>query len=170
RMRAQAVPAPPPMAEMAADAAAVMKAVEEQLGDLKLYRVPERVTVSAKGLKQVAFLEKDRVEGDIVYTGQCSPWDEQSDFNETGLLFRTENDERHGLGAALPMGGVTIFEPTSAGELLLAETNLRDHAEGQDVEIELGGSPQVRFSCAREADFDWDSNQRVWLPMRVTVP
>src|SRR5690606_11397213 len=49
------------------------------------------------------------------------------------------------------------------------ETNLRDHAEGQDVEIELGRSPQVRFSCAREADFDWDSNQRMWLPMRVTV-
>jgi len=148
----------------------VMKAVEEQLGDLKLYRVPERVTVSAKGLKQIAFLEKDRVEGDIAYTGGCSPGDDDGgDFRHAGLLFRTENDERHGLGAALPMGGVTIFEPSEAGELLLAETNMRDHAEGQDVEIELGESPQVQFSCAREADFDWNSGQHLWLPMRVTL-
>jgi hypothetical protein len=154
-------------AEMAAPMEKMM-AEEEQLGDLKLFRVPERVTVSAKGLKQIAFLDKDSVEGDIAYIAACSPWNE-TEFAEAGILFRTENDERHGLGAALPMGGVTIFEPTSAGELLLAETNMRDHAEGQDVEIELGGSPQVRFSCARAADFDWNDDRRRWLPMRVTV-
>ena len=145
-----------------------MMAEEEQLGDFKLFRVPERVTVSAKGLKQIAFLDKDSVEGDIAHIAACSPWNE-TEFAAAGILFRTENDERHGLGAALPMGGVTIFEPTSAGELLLAETNMRDHAEGQDVEIEVGESPQVRFSCAREADFDWNDDRRRWLPMRVTV-
>ena len=170
RSRARPVPAPPPMAEMVADAAAVMKAVEEELGDLKLYRVPERVTVSAKGLKQIAFLQKDEVEGDIAYTAECRPGaDDGGNFRPVGLLFRTRNDEVHGLGAALPMGGVTIFEPASAGELLLAETNMRDQAEGQEVEIALGESPQVQFSCAAEAGFDWRSDQRRWLPMRVAV-
>jgi hypothetical protein len=154
-------------AEMAAPMEKMM-AEEEQLGDLKLFRVPERVTVSAKGLKQIAFLDKDRVKGDIAYIAACGPWNE-TEFVAAGILFRTENDARHGLGAALPMGGVTIFEPTSAGELLLAEANMRDHAEGQDVEIEAGESPQVQFSCSREADFEWNSDRSRWLPMRVTV-
>ena len=38
---------------------------------------------------------------------------------------------------ALPMGAITIFEPSSAGELLVGEQRLRDYAEGQDIEIEL---------------------------------
>ncbi|MEL6238568.1 MAG: hypothetical protein AAFQ90_08245, partial [Pseudomonadota bacterium] len=69
-------PPSPPMAMMDADrivvtgarraetlqetalAVALVTATEEDLGDLKLFRAPARVDVSAKGLKQVAFLNK----------------------------------------------------------------------------------------------------------------
>ena len=124
-----------------------MMAVEEALGDLKLYRVPEPVTVSARGLKQVAFLDRDRVEGRLMYETECAPWTETGGFVSARMRFETVNDKAHGLGVALPMGGVTFFEPTSRGELFVGEQRLRDHAEGQDVEIDLGESAQVFAAC-----------------------
>src|SRR5690606_38252816 len=69
--------------EFAADVA--MKAVEEALGDLKLYRVPEPVTVLAKSLKQVVFLDQDEVRGRLLYKVACSPW-EQFDEPRPGSM------------------------------------------------------------------------------------
>ena len=60
-----------PSPVVAVDAA--MLAEEEALGDLKLYRVPEPVTVSAKSLKQIAFLDQDEVEGRLLYQSHCEP-------------------------------------------------------------------------------------------------
>src|SRR5690606_13698163 len=83
----------------------------------------------------------------------------------TRMLFEAINDRRHGLGVSLPMGGVTMFEPTSAGELLLAEGSLRDHAEGQDVTLELGESAQVMVRCERMDDGESGNEVR----MRASV-
>ncbi len=141
RMQRKAVETAAPIAVVAA---------EEQLGDLKLYRVPERMAVAAKGLKQIAFLQRDKVAGHFLYTASCSPGDEGGGPLAAGMLLATRNDEKHGLGVALPMGGITIFEPSSAGDLLVGEENLRDFAVGQDVEISLGDSSQVFAVCDRK--------------------
>ena len=134
-------------AGFAASSPLAVIAVEEAVGDLKLYRVPERVTVSAKGLKQVAFLDRDSVEGRLLYTTRCTPDDDSEEAVPTAMLLATVNDRKHGLGMALPMGGITLFEPGAAGDLLIGENRLRDHAEGQDVEIALGESSQVFAQC-----------------------
>jgi hypothetical protein len=68
------------------------------------------------------------------------------------MLLATVNDERHGLGAALPRGGLTVFEPSPAGDLLVGEQNLRDYAEGQDVELPIALSRQVFGQCRRPGD------------------
>lgn len=156
-------PPPPPMAPppppapapvMAQDAIvltaarAPMKAEEEQLGDLKLYRVPEHVTVSAKGLKQIAFLDEDKVEGRMLYQTICSPWNNGNSASSAGMLLLTVNDKAHGLGAAMPMGAITFFEASPQGELFVGEQRLRDYAEGQDIEILLGQSTQVFGQCS----------------------
>ena len=102
-------------------ASPVMVAGEENLGDLKLYRVPEPVTVAAKGQKQVAFLDKQGVTGRFVYVQDCDPYEERDeDLAPARILFATENTERRGLGAALPNGGLTLYEPTSTGDQLVA--------------------------------------------------
>lgn len=161
-------PMPAPMMESAmADGIMVtasrakvgMVAQEEQLGDLKLYRVPESIDVSAKGLKQVAFLDKDKVEGEYVYTYRCDAWDVPNRFEDlewtpqsTTIVFETVNDEKHGLGVALPTGGLTLFEPTAFGDQLVAENRLRDYAKGQDVEIALGQSSVVFGACGRDLE------------------
>jgi hypothetical protein len=178
-------PPPPPSAPMAAMeivvtgaslqrrsmdmATPAMKAEEEALGDLKLYRVPERVTVAAKSLKQVVFLDQDAVEGRLLYKTACSPWDNQDEPLPAGMLLATVNDKRHGLGMALPMGGITVFEPTSFGDQLVGEERIRDYAEGQDVELALGESSQVFALCERPGLVDPGENPARWVPMRVTL-
>jgi hypothetical protein len=154
----------------ARDAAApAMKAEEEALGDLKLYRVPKRVTVSAKSLKQVVFLDQDEVEGRLLYKTACSPWDNQDEPQSAGMWLATVNDKQHGLGMALPMGGITVFEPSSFGDQLVAEERIRDYAEGQDVELALGESSQVFALCERPGLVDPGENPARWTPMRVTL-
>ncbi|BBC72610.1 conserved hypothetical protein [Altererythrobacter sp. B11] len=158
-------PAPPPpgIAPMAMDAAIVvtgariapkvmqsaagMVAREEDVGDLKLYRVPEPVTVSAKSLKQVAFLQREEVRGRMLYTARCEPGTLEDAVQPATRLFATVNDKRHGLGVALPMGGISFFEPSDSGEQFVGEPRLRDHASGQDVEVELGPASSVFTQC-----------------------
>lgn len=171
------MPPPPPMEVMYAPAAApqmmmraesvgftgsrmkvsdVMTAREENLGDLKLFRVPERVDVSAKGMKQVAFLNKDAVKARYLYQAACEPYawfdDQSRPPTPASLLLVTKNEEAKGLGIALPQGSMTIYEPTpdslGRGDQLAGKTSLRDYARGQDMELELGGSRQVFSRCA----------------------
>ncbi len=158
------MPPPAPMAMASADimvtaqrnkevlmeaplAIGAMEAEEEDLGDLKLYRVPERVTVSAQSLKQIAFLDKGEATGELFYRLSCSPWEAGDWIRPLRMTLETTNDDDHGLGAALPMGEVTLFERSERGDLLIGQDWLRDHATGQDVEIELADSSQVIGRC-----------------------
>ena len=47
--------------------APVMQAQQEELGDLKLYRIPEPVTVAARSQKQVALLQRPGVQVRTLY-------------------------------------------------------------------------------------------------------
>jgi hypothetical protein len=170
-------PPPAPIMAMAREAQDIVvtggriasKAQEEALGDLKLYRVSDRVTVAAQSLKQVAFLDQDKVKGRLLYEISCAPSDNQNEPQPTSILLATVNDKRHGLGMALPMGGVTVFGPSAFGAQLVAEDRVRDYAEGQDVELGLGESRQVFAQCQRpQAEGEIDNNTR-WRPMRTTV-
>ncbi|MGC1269646.1 MAG: hypothetical protein WA842_03515 [Croceibacterium sp.] len=163
--------APPMMqesrnADIVVTGSRIMKATEENLGDLKLYRVPERVTVAAKALKQVAFLDEDRVEGRLLYRASCSPYEEQAEAVDAERLLVTINDKRHGLGMALPQGGITFYEPAADSLQLVAEADLRDHASGQDVEIALGSSAQVQAQCRNGQD---SASVKGWRRMGETL-
>ena len=174
-------PPPPPMA-MAAPMAevvvtgsrmdmakAAMVASEEALGDLKLYRVPEPITVAAKSMKQVVFLDRSGVTGEVQYRVACSPWSDDDGPRQLRMLLRTKNDKKHGLGVALPDGGATVFEPSSRGDLLLAEPSLRDYAEGQDVDLELGQSPSAFGLCVKDTGRDYDDEGYPWIPLHANV-
>jgi len=154
-------------------AVSVVTAEEENLGDLKLFRVPDRVDVSAKGLKQVAFLNKEEVKARFLYTAGCDPWNWIGDLEEPSsaeMLLVTKNEEKQGLGIALPQGALNLFEPTSFGTQLAATTELRDYARGQDVELEIGNSAQVFASCARLGEDDEDRlDDGKWTKMRANL-
>ncbi|MEL7197405.1 MAG: hypothetical protein AAGL10_03740 [Pseudomonadota bacterium] len=146
----------------------VVTASEENLGDLKLFRVPGRVDVSAKGMKQVAFLNQEKVEGRFLYAFECQPYSWIEQLGEpvgAEMLLVTKNEKKKGLGLALPQGAMTVFEPTSRGMQLAASTNLRDFGRGQDVELDIGTSAQVFAQCARLKEESFDDDSRKWTRM-----
>ncbi|MGE5952946.1 MAG: hypothetical protein ACM308_04915, partial [Qipengyuania vulgaris] len=153
---------------------------EEDLGELKLYRVPRPVTVAAKGMKQVAFLSKEAVRTRWVYEAHCDFGDEFDDWyddpenigdtmGETQIKLVTENTEEFGLGASLPLGSLTVYEDTSLGPQLVSELELRDYPYGQDVELELGESAQVFSECGYLGEEAPEDRGHRWSKMRVLV-
>lgn len=131
------------MLEMASPVAVVV-AEQEDLGDLKLYRVPERVTVSAKGQKQVAMIVQPDVRYDRVYIANTGDYSEDS--APLSYILRSRNDEKSGLGIPLPAGKVAVFENSPVGPLLAGEGDMPDRAIDNEIEIIVGQSSDVRLS------------------------
>ncbi|MFM2410218.1 MAG: hypothetical protein RL481_1046 [Pseudomonadota bacterium] len=129
--------------EMLEMAAPVMVASQEDLGDLKLYRVPEPVTVNAKGQKQVAMIVKPGAKFDRLYTASMNIADGES--LPTTVILRSENKVAKGLGLPMPSGQVMVFEDSNYGPLLAGESTLRDRAIGEEVELTVGESSDVRY-------------------------
>jgi hypothetical protein len=88
------------------------------------------------------------VKGRLLYAIACTPENVSAEARPAQVVLATVNDRAHGLGRALPNGGITVFESTARGEMLAGEERLRDYAAGQDVELELGPSAQVFARCA----------------------
>lgn len=137
---------------MLAAPVAVMVAEQEELGDLKLYRIPEPVTVAAQSRKQVAMIDRKRVRFERIYGAAFESFElpAYADENQPGpesasLVLRTENKTGQGLGLPLPAGAVSIFEDDGTQSLLVGEARLDDRAIGDEVELAIGDSPEVQY-------------------------
>jgi hypothetical protein len=130
---------------------AVVVAEQEDLGDLKLYRVPEPVTVNAKGQKQVAMLVKPGSAFDRLYVANVDNYydDESNDTFPMEILFRGENRKEKGLGLPMPSGQVMLFEGSNFGPLLAGQSSLTDRAVGDKVEMRFGQSSDVRYRVTK---------------------
>ncbi len=112
---AAAAPSPPPMmvgamedAVVVTAARAPMKSMDSPAGGGRLgrgagrsqasYRIPMPLTVAAKSMKQVAFLDRKGVTGELQYRSACSPWNGGAAPEGLRILLRTKNDRQHGLG------------------------------------------------------------------------
>jgi hypothetical protein len=140
--RSAGLPAPAP--------APVMTAQQEELGDLKLYRIPEPVTVAAQSRKQVAMIDRKQVKFSRVYSGTFRSFGygrggAGPESQGAARILRTENLQSQGLGLPLPAGGVAVFEQARGESLLVGESNLTDRAIGEEVEFATGQSSDVRY-------------------------
>ena len=142
---------PPPPAPMAALSAVVVTAgrakaamtvKQEELGDLKLYRVPEPVSVAAKAQKQVALLDKTNVPVKLVWQTRVFGTVAQP----VGILIRAKNRTADGLGLPLPAGKVAVYQ----GGLLIGEGGVADKAIGEEVEIDVAQSSSVIATVVRQ--------------------
>lgn len=161
-------------ANMAAAAPVVaMTAEQEDLGDLKLYRIPEPVTVAANGQKQVALLHKSKVKVERLYSLHLEADDDDEYWTPVELMLRTKNNKEKGLGLPLPSGAVAVFEPAGGESLLAGETRITDLAIEDDVELEFGRSPDVqyiqrRLTSEREADDGRDRSRRARFEVELS--
>ena len=123
---------------------------QEQLGDLKLYRVPERTTLASRQSKQVRLMDRSAIPVATIYgvdiatetlepTGPAHRW------------LRTKNSIANHLGLPLPSGTVAVFADHEGDRLLQHESGMRDIAVDEEVEIDLGESADVQVSMTTEA-------------------
>lgn len=143
-----------------------MIAQRENLGDLKLYRIPEPVTVAANSQKQVALLEQRGVRAALVYRQRLDP-DGDSGSPEPSIRYLvTRNREAEGLGIPLPAGGVVLFATGAGRPVLIGEGSLDDRAVGDDVEIRLDEALGVRTTVEQLGE---DEEQDRWRDYQLIV-
>ncbi len=123
---------------------------QEQLGDLKLYRVPHRTTVASRQSKQVRLLDRAAIPVRRIYGWTLFEGANEAPQPATVLL-RTRNNTANHLGLPLPSGRVSVFAPRQDSRLLLNEANLRDLAVDEEVEIEMGTSSDVQVKAVAES-------------------
>jgi hypothetical protein len=144
KMSARAAPAPAAMSLQEVVVTGARRVEQEQLGDLKLYRVPERTTLASRQSKQVRLMDQLGIPVTTVYgvdlgegadsTGPAHRW------------LRTKNTAANHLGLPLPSGGVAAFAPYKGERLLQHESALRDIAVDEEVEFDLGESADVQVT------------------------
>jgi hypothetical protein len=115
---------------------------QEDLGDLKLYRLPEPVTIASNSQKQVAMIQRSGVAVETVYRRVVDA-EQSGNFGTGTRVLVTRNRSGEGLGIPLPAGRVILLTGGPERPLLLAEGFMRDLAVGEDVEIELGAAPSA---------------------------
>lgn len=126
---------------------AVVVAEQENLGDLKLYRIPEPVTVNAKGQKQVAMIVKPDAVFDRVYSANVDDFNEDDGVSiPMSIQLRSDNKTEKGLGLPMPSGQLLLFEDSQFGPLLAGESVLADRAVGDEIDLGIGSSSDVRYS------------------------
>ncbi len=159
-MRAEAAM---PMAALASVAQMKTEVQQEQLGDLKLYRVPDRTTLASRQSKQVRLLDRSGIPVTPVYASEVSQQEDEGGRPARRLL-RTINDTAHHLGLPLPAGAVQVFGQRRGQALLESETQLRDVTTAEELELDLGESPDVQVTVRKEPKPARDRDA-----MRVTV-
>jgi hypothetical protein len=117
----------------------VRKAVQEELGDFKLYRIPDRTTVASQAQKQVALLEKQSVPLRVVYVSEV--YGESVD--DVRPVLRAQNRTVDGLGVPLPAGQVAVFQNAGSRPVLIGMASTDDKAIGEEVEFTLQPTPGV---------------------------
>lgn len=149
-------PPPPPMAAMAFEGRTAAESVivtgsriaAQNLGDYKLYALPEATTVAARQTKQIQFLDQPDVSYERLYR-----YDVTYDSRNPGqraranVLLRLRNEADAGLGKPLPAGSIAVFEPASDGsEVFAGQDSVRDISVGLPIEVTMGRAMNIRVA------------------------
>ena len=105
------------------------------------------VTVASRSQKQVAFLQKQRVTGELVYRSKVSDEEPNSSLQ---MLFRFRNRKPDGLGDPLPAGKAVLYQEGAIGRMVIGESSLPDKAEGEEVELVFGEASNVTLETATD--------------------
>jgi len=137
---------------------AAIKAEQENLGDLKLYRIPERVSVNAKGQKQVAMITQPEARFETLYTAKVDDVDDGESY-PMDITLRGKNSKKQGLGLPMPSGQMQIFEGSNYGPLLVQETTLDDKAVDEKLELYAGQASSIRIAVKQLSE---NKRQQIW--------
>lgn len=146
-------PPPPPSAaarETVEDIVVTGSRIAEQgdLGDYKIYTLPERTTVAARQTKQVRFLERRDVPVERVYRLRVAGSEDTREIygpRPADIVLRLDNALGSALGVALPGGTWNLRQRRLDGPAFFTgEARSEDRPVGLPVELAIGQSPKVR--------------------------
>ncbi|MXP29915.1 hypothetical protein GRI58_13965 [Porphyrobacter algicida] len=126
------------------------RVMQEQLGDLKLYHVPERTDINSRQSKQVRLLDRTKIPVERIYRAVIDE-DRSGEFQPAQVVLRTKNDAAHHLGLPLPSGRVAVLQGGSVRPLLLGNAGIRDTAVQEKIELQLGDAPDVEIRHTLES-------------------
>jgi hypothetical protein len=132
------------------------RVTQEQLGDLKLYRVPTRTNVASRQSKQVRLLDRASIPVRRIYIAEVE--EDRNDgrgdphWDPATAVLRTRNDAANHLGLPLPSGQVVVFQRRGAVRVFLNQANMVDHAVNEEVEISLGRSSDVQVQTPSDKE------------------
>lgn len=115
-----------------------------ELGDYKVYSLPEPTDVNARQTKQVRFLDQPDVRFSTFYHYGVEAENIEDEAQPADLYVRLRNEESEGLGLPLPGGGVSLFETRDGVDILAGQASFIDKGVGLPVELRLGESQDVR--------------------------
>jgi hypothetical protein len=142
---------------------------QEQLGDLKLYRVPDRTTLAGRQSKQVRLMDRLAVPVSFVYSADLAAGQTTVSAPASRLL-RTMNNTANHLGLPLPSGRVAVFAKRGSERLLQRESGMRDLAVGEEVEIDMGDSPDVQVAAdVNRVDISNAGAQAIHFELRLRL-
>lgn len=161
--------------EVAVTGERVPLAAMRELGDYKLYAVPEPTTIAARQSKQVQFLNQTRVPFTRVYMFKV---DERSIMGDNDFvprratsLLRLQNKKSDGLGKPLPAGVVSIMETSGVGPVLAGQDKVDDTPVGLPVELTMGVAMDVwiepRVTEEKTIETADHNEQRVTFEVRL---
>jgi hypothetical protein len=143
-----ALSAPAPLQEAVVTARRAKLAEQSELGDYKLYTLPEPVTVAARQTKQVAFLDQKGVAFQRLYVFSLD-----AQANRYGaaprpaqVTLRLENKPDKGLGKPLPSGALVVMETARGRPAFAGEQEMRDVAVGQPFDLAIGEAMDVQIN------------------------
>jgi hypothetical protein len=140
---------PAPAAALNSVSVTARRVEQEQLGDLKLYSVPGRTTIAGRQAKQVRLLDRSGIPVNVVY-GADFGVDETGGPSPASRLLRTMNTTANHLGLPLPSGRIAVYAVLGKEKLLQHESGIRDLAVGEEVEINMGESPDVQVTVVKD--------------------
>ena len=122
-----------------------IRAQREDLGDLKLYRIPIPVTVASHSQKQVALLEQPSATIVSKYRWDTSFANKIDEPQPAQRLLKLDNRKAAGLGLPLPAGSFTLYTMRDGQPFLLGEGAMTDRAVGEMVDVLLADTPGVEI-------------------------
>ena len=137
-----------------------------ELGDYKIYTLPEPTDLNARQTKQVRFLEQDDVRFTRIYGVEVHAGND-SGPHQPVLMLRLKNETASGLGVPLPGGGVSLTETQAGRALFTGQARFEDRGIGLPVELVFGEA--MDLTVGQETVSQTTVNGRRRIAMSVTV-
>ena len=109
------------------------------VGDVHVYRLPERTTIAQNQTKQVSFLDAHGVSAHKVYRWSQSDFESADNPSSAEVAVAFANSSAGGLAAGLPAGTIRVYERDAGGAPKFVGENPIGHTpQGSELAVKIG--------------------------------